>query len=78
MKTATNQKTKFGVEVWHGTTQVYVYCFNDMQSAEAYRLECLNDHERRAYGWNRYVSDVMTFEDSSAYLKYAEENEGGY
>lgn len=77
MRNTTTTKC-YGVEVWHGTTQVYVDFFSNIESAEAYRQECLNDHERRAYGWNRYVSGVIEFENESEFDKYKLENEGSY
>lgn len=68
----------YAVEVWHGHTQVYVDLFYTQKAAEAYKQNCLNDHERRAYGWNRYVSEVMEFESFEAFAEYREANEGSY
>jgi hypothetical protein len=67
----------YGVEVWHGTTQVYVYGFNTPESAERYKEKCLSNPNRQ-HGWNRYVSSVMEFETSEELHKYAMENEGSY
>lgn len=67
----------YGIEVWHGTTQVYVYKFETIESAEGYRQECLSNPNRQ-HGWNRYVSSVMEFDTSEEFSKYVLENEGSY